>query len=308
MSHVAVMTGEVVHYLLYSGSRVVLDATVGCGGHSRAILAADPAVRLVGVDTDAEALSAAARELEPFGSRARLIRTSYTELPIISAVWGRLDGALLDLGLSSLQLDSPERGFSYSKDGPLDMRMSSDGITAAAFIGGMSEMALADILMRFGEVTGASRIARAIKAASSGGRLDTTGDLKRAVEAAVGGKPSPALLSKVFQAVRIALNGELENISAFVGSILSHVNPGARLVFVSYHSLEDAAVKCFFKRESSDCVCPPRTPVCVCGHRAVLEVLTRRIVKPSESEVAVNPRARSARLRAARVLGPGIAN
>jgi 16S rRNA (cytosine1402-N4)-methyltransferase len=308
MSHVAVMSGEVVHYLLYSGSRVVLDGTVGCGGHSRAILAADPAVRLVGVDTDAEALSEAARELEPFGSRVRLIKASYTELPTISAVWGRLDGALLDLGLSSLQLDAPERGFSYSKDGPLDMRMSSDGLTAAAFIGGMSEMALADILRRFGEVTGASRIARAIKAASSDARLQTTGDLKRAVEAALGAKPSPALLSKVFQAVRIALNGELESIGDFLDTILAYVNPGARLVFIAYHSLEDSAVKSFLKRESSDCVCPPRTPVCVCGHRAALEILTRRIVKPSESEVAVNPRARSARLRAARVLGPGSAN
>jgi 16S rRNA (cytosine1402-N4)-methyltransferase len=308
MSHVAVMSGEVVHYLLYNGSRVVLDGTVGCGGHSRAILAADPAVRLVGVDTDAEALSEAARELEPFGSRVRLIKASYTELPTISAVWGRLDGALLDLGLSSLQLDAPERGFSYSKDGPLDMRMSSDGLTAAAFIGGMSEMALADILRRFGEVTGASRIARAIKAASSDARLQTTGDLKRAVEAALGAKPSPALLSKVFQAVRIALNGELESIGDFLDTILAYVNPGARLVFIAYHSLEDSAVKSFLKRESSDCVCPPRTPVCVCGHRAALEILTRRIVKPSESEVAVNPRARSARLRAARVLGPGSAN
>jgi 16S rRNA (cytosine1402-N4)-methyltransferase len=235
------------------------------------------------------------------------VRASYTELPRLSAIWGRFDGALLDLGLSSLQLDVPERGFSYSKDGPLDMRMSGEGVTAAAFIGGMSEMALADIMRRFGEVTGASRIVRTIKAASSGGRLESTGDLKRAVETAVGGRASPALLSKVFQAVRIALNGELDNLRAFLGSILRHVNPDARLVFVSYHSLEDAAVKDFFKFESSDCVCPPRTPVCVCGHRASLEVLTRRIVKPSESEVDANPRARSARLRAARVVGPAAA-
>jgi 16S rRNA (cytosine1402-N4)-methyltransferase len=168
----------------------------------------------------------------------------------------------------------------------------------------MNEMALAEILKRYGEVTGASRIARAIHSASSAGRLETTRDLRRAVETALGGKPAPALLSKVFQAVRIALNGELDNIRWFLDSVLAHVNPDARLVFVSYHSLEDGAVKAFLKRESSDCVCPSGTPVCACGHKAVLELLTRRVVKPQPDEVAVNRRARSARLRAARVIAP----
>jgi 16S rRNA (cytosine1402-N4)-methyltransferase len=304
MSHVPVLTSEIVHYLLYDRSRIVLDGTVGCGGHTRAILDAAPGVRVVGVDTDPEALSAARDALSRYGQRALLVRASYTDLARLAGAWGKLDGALLDLGVSSLQLDSAPRGFSHSREGPLDMRMSGEGETALELIGKASEMDLAGVLRRFGEVGRAGKIARAIKRAQGEGALATTSDLARAVESAVGPGQGPAFLGKVFQAFRIAVNREIDNLRAFLGSVLSFVNPGARIVVVSYHSLEDAAVKDFFRREGSDCICPPRTPVCVCGHTASLEVLTRRVVKPSPAEIAANSRARSARLRAARVVRP----
>lgn len=305
MNHVPVMTREVVHYLLYEGTRLVLDGTVGCGGHARAILEAGAHVGIIGVDTDVRALRIAERSLGPYGSRVRLVEGSYTELPTITGESGKLDGVLLDFGVSSLQLGDPSRGFSYLLDGPLDMRMTGMGPTAAELIGRASEMDIAAVLKNYGEVRGVSRIARSIKQASASKRLVSTSDLKRAIEAAIGGKSAPALLSKVFQAIRIALNGELDNIRVFLDSILAYLNPGARLVFVSYHSLEDRMIKEFFKREGSGCICPPRAPVCVCGHAASLEILTRRVVKPAETEVNENPRARSARLRAARVIPRG---
>lgn len=302
MSHVPVMAGEVVQYLLYEGSRLVFDGTTGCGRHARAILEASPTVRVIGADTDREALSLAGELLAPYGPRVRLVRASYTDAPRIAAGFGRFDGVLLDLGVSSLQLDDARRGFSYARDGPLDMRMSGSGETAVELIGRTSERELAVMLKRYGEVPSASGIARSIKRRAADGRLASTGDLRRAVEAAGGGRVAPGLLSQVFQAIRIAVNRELDNLRAFIGTIFDCVNPNARLVFVSYQSLEDRVVKEFMKRESEDCVCPPKTPVCVCGHRASLELLTRRAVRPTDVEIAENPRARSARLRAARVL------
>lgn len=302
MSHVPVMAGEVVQYLLYENSEIVLDATVGCGSHARAILDANPRVRVVGVDTDVDALREAGHLLAPYGPRVRLERATYADVSGIARKSGKFDGALLDLGVSSLQLDDPGRGFSYLKDGPLDMRMSGSGETAVELIERTSEMDLVAILKRYGEVRRSSRIARAIKRASAEGRLVSTGDLKQAVDAAVRGRPAPGLLSQVFQAIRIAVNGELENIRVFLDTILDCVRTDARLVFISYQSLEDRTIKEFLKRESADCVCPTTVPVCVCAHHASLELATRRAIKPTGAEVAVNPRARSARLRAARVV------
>jgi 16S rRNA (cytosine1402-N4)-methyltransferase len=302
MSHVPVMVPEVVHYVVYEESRVVFDGTVGCGGHARAVLETNPRVQLIGVDTDPDALSVAGRLLAPYASRVRLVRASYTEAPRIAGETGPFDGVLLDLGVSSLQLDDSKRGFSYVKDGPLDMRMSGSGESAVEMIARTSENELTGILKRFGEVSGAWRIARSIKHAARNRRLVSTADLGHAVAEAVGGRPAPGLLSQVFQAIRIAVNGELDNIKSFLGSVLGCVNANARLVFVSYQSLEDRAIKEFLKKESVDCVCPPSVPVCNCGHRASLELLTRRAVKPTAAEITANSRARSARLRAARVL------
>lgn len=303
MVHVPVLAAEVVHYLLHEESRVVFDGTLGGGSHARAVLERDARVRVVGVDTDPEAVRIARENLAPYGERARIERASYTEVPAIAAASGKFDGALLDVGLSSLQLDEADRGFSYGKDGPLDMRMSREGETAEAMIARIGEGELRAILERYGEVSGSARIARAVKRASQSGALRSTGQLKQAVGSALGGRAAPGVLSRVFQAVRIAVNGELKNIRSFLDNILSCVNPNARLVFLSYHSLEDRMFKEFLKMESADCICPPGTPVCVCGHRASLEILTRRAVKPTAVEIAANPRSRSARLRAARVFG-----
>ncbi len=305
MDHVPVMVREVNRYLLHERSRLVLDGTLGCGGHSQAILDASPGVSIIGVDPDGQALQKAKQVLGAYGERVRLVQASYTDLGAVVALGDRLDGALLDLGVSSLQIDEPSRGFSYSKDGPLDMRMSGSGSTAAELIETTSETELARMLKQYGEVTRPARIARSIKAASKEGRLSTTSSLKEAIDDALSGNAAPGLLSKVFQAIRIALNGELENIKRFLDSILDYTNADARLVFISYHSLEDSLIKEFLRRESSSCLCPTAAPVCVCDHEASVEILTRRVVKSSDEEIAENPRSRSAKLRAARVLKRG---
>jgi 16S rRNA (cytosine1402-N4)-methyltransferase len=301
MVHTPVMTTEVVRYVLHEQSRLIVDATVGGGGHTAAILVASQDVRVLGIDRDPQALAEAEKTLKPFKERIRLVRANYTDLDQIGRE--QADGVLVDLGVSSLQIDRHERGFSYSKDGPLDMRMSSEGETARTLLEGTDERELSRILKHLGEVKRASRITKEIRAAVERDEMATTFDLRQAVEAALRGTAPPALLSKVFQAVRIVVNDELGNLKRFLGELMQNLNKNARIVVISYHSLEDRLVKDFFRRESRDCVCPPRTPMCTCGHAATLEVLTRRVVRPSSQEVKINPRARSARLRAARVLG-----
>ncbi len=301
MIHTPVMTTEVVRYLLHEQSRLIIDATVGSGGHTAAILVASQDARVLGIDRDPQALAEAEKTLKPFKERVRLVRANYTDLDQIER--GKADGVLADLGVSSLQIDRHERGFSYAKDGPLDMRMSSEGETARALLERTDERELSRMLKHLGEVRRASRIAKEIRAAVERDELTTTFDLRQAVEAALRGTAPPALLSKVFQAIRIVVNDELGNLKRFLDGLVRNLSMNARIVVISYHSLEDRLVKDFFRQESRDCVCPPRTPVCTCGHIATLEVLTRRVVKPSLREVEINPRARSARLRAARVVG-----
>jgi 16S rRNA (cytosine1402-N4)-methyltransferase len=304
MFHEPVMVDEVLTMLLHDYSKLVVDCTAGCGGHVEAILKAAPAVRVVGIDRDSRALAVASDRLEVFGDRVKLLQGSYTDMGDLLAAEGiaEVDGVLLDLGLSSYQLDDPDRGFSYLHDGPLDMRMGTDGKSARELIAESTADELAAVLKNYGEVRGARRIARSIKASEKTGEMRTTAHLRSAVDAAVGGKASSALLSKVFQSIRIFVNQELDNLKRFLGILLDSVKSGGRLVFISYHSLEDREIKNYFKVESSDCICPPSSPVCRCNHFARLEVLTRRALKPSPSEIESNPRARSARLRAACVI------
>ena len=302
MIHTPVMTAEVVEYLVHENSILVVDATVGTGGHTLAILEASTGLSVLGVDRDPQALREAERLLKSFKERVRFVNANYAEFDRFLSPREKPDGVLADLGLSSLQIDERQRGFSYAKDGPLDMQMSSEGPTAKTFLEQTSLRELSGVLKRYGEVSGASRIAREILAGVEKGRMNTTYDLRDAVDSAVRGKSTPALLSKVFQAIRIVINDELQNLARFLGGLVDRLNKNARIVVVSYHSLEDRRVKEFFRRESRDCICPPRTPVCTCHHAATLEILTPRVVRPSPREIEVNPRARSARLRAARVL------
>lgn len=300
--HTPVLVPKVLHYLLYDGTRTILDGTVGSGGHAQAILDAAPRLTLIGTDRDPTALQCASDRLARYGKRVRLVRSVFSDLEGVLGRTGTVDGVLLDLGVSSMQLDERDRGFGYSSDGPLDMRMSQEGKTAGEWIKGNDASALAAVLRKYGEVRRARAVARGIKSAADSGELDTTADLKKAVVKILGKSVTPSVLSRIFQAVRIQVNSELAELEAFLGKFLDHVNASGRVVVISYHSLEDRAVKTRFREESAGCSCPPQAPVCVCGHVPRIRTLTHRVVKPSTAEVESNPRSRSARLRAAEIL------
>lgn len=289
-----------------------MDGTLGAGGHAFGILqASNPDGRLLGLDLDPQALSLAAEKLASFGDRAILRQSSYAtlfnQLEILG--WQAVDGILLDLGVSSMQLDTAERGFSFLKEAPLDMRFGPEvPRTAADLVNHLSEVELADLIYRYGEERRARQVARAIINARP---LYTTGELAQVVSRAVtGGRHSRSDLhpaTRTFQALRIAVNGELEALEAVLPQAVRALAPGGRLAVISFHSLEDRIVKQFMRREATDCLCPPRQPVCTCGHKATLRELHRQPLYPQETEIAENPRARSARLRAAEKL-PGNMN
>lgn len=299
------MTAEVLRYLVHADARTVVDATVGAGGHADAILSAHASLTLIGIDRDPAALALAGARLARFGRRYNGVQASFAELDRVLEGVGRVDGVLADLGVSSMQLDDDERGFSHRVDAPLDMRMGNGGETAAAFIARSNAESLARVLRSYGEIHRPRSLAGAIERAAREGRMETTGDLRRTVESTLGGAVSTALLSRVFQAFRIAVNTELEQLEAFLAAAVEWSRPEGRIVVLSYHSLEDRMVKNFLRAEAAPCVCPPSAPVCVCGRVPRVEVLTRRVVKPGPGEVSDNPRSRSARLRAARVIGAG---
>lgn len=305
MRHLPVMVDEVVRYLLHERTRLVVDGTVGFGGHAEAILRAHSGVQLIGVDRDPAALEASAARLRDYADRVTLVRGLYSDFSHILAGVGKVDAVLLDLGFSSPQLDTAARGFGHSAKGPLDMRMADEGETAAQLLSRLDVEGIASLLREYGEVRQPRRVARAIAAAVQEGTLVTTTDLRAAVVAALGRGVAPAELSRVFQAVRIAVNHELDILRGFLDGVLDVLNPGGRLVIMSYHSLEDRMVKLFLRDASATCVCPPSVPVCVCGRVPRIELLTRRAIRASEVETAANPRARSATLRAASKVGNG---
>ena len=287
------------NFLAVRPGGVYIDGTVGGGGHAEAILESSaPDGRLLGLDRDPGALEAAGERLARFGGRAVLRHGSFARLAALAEGFAPVDGVLLDLGLSSLQLADPARGFAFSQEGPLDMRFdpTAPGPTAADLVNGLPVKELAALLYRYGEERQAGRIAEAIVAARP---LETTRQLAEVIERAVGrrGRIHPA--TRTFQALRIAVNKELEALEAALPQAVDLLRPGGRLVVISFHSLEDRIVKRFLRRESRDCICPPETPVCTCGHTAQLRLLTRKPVRPDPEEVERNPRARSARLRAA---------
>jgi 16S rRNA (cytosine1402-N4)-methyltransferase len=295
------MVREVLEGLaVVSGGRYI-DCTVGLGGHAEAILeAGSPSTRVLGLDLDPAALDLAQERLDRYGDRALLVEGNFSEVAEVAARNGfaPADGVLFDLGVSSLQLDEAERGFSFRTEAPLDMRMSpKQEVTAADIVNTYSRDDLADVIWRYGEERHSRRIARLIV---ENRPLRTTTELAHLVERAVGGareKIHPA--TRTFQALRIAVNKELESLETALRDACGLLGYGKRLAVISFHSLEDRMVKDFIRRESSDCICPPTTPVCRCGHSATLRPVGRRPILPSAAEIAANPRSRSAKLRVA---------
>jgi 16S rRNA (cytosine1402-N4)-methyltransferase len=300
--HLPVLPTETIAALAPRDGGVYLDGTVGLGGHAELVLRASaPGGLLIGLDRDEQALAEARERLAPYAERTTLLHASYADAAAVLTRLGvaAVDGLLLDLGVSSLQLDDGARGFSFRFDAPLDMRFDpTDGSPSAAdLVNDSDEAALAEIIWRFGEERHSRRIARAIIRDRP---LSTTAELARVVEGAIPGprgRTSPA--TRTFQALRIAVNGELSALEVLLAQASSLLAPGGRLAVIAFHSLEDRIVKQFMQRESRDCVCPPSLPVCICEHRATFKAVTHGAVQASTEESARNPRARSARLRAA---------
>jgi 16S rRNA (cytosine1402-N4)-methyltransferase len=300
--HVPVMLDEALALLQpHAGGRYV-DGTLGGGGHAEAVLEASaPNGQLLGIDRDEEARRRAALRLARFAPRVHIVAARFDQLGdcLEQLGWDGVDGILLDLGVSSFQLDDAERGFAFTRQGPLDMRMDrSSSIPLGAWLHGVSEAELRRVLRRYGEEPQARRIARAIVAAERRGELRDTAALAALVARVVGRSTGRHPATRTFQALRIAINGELESLERFLVDAYRLLRPRGRLVALCYHSLEDRLVKQAFRLWGRSCLCPSSIPVCRCDWSRKATLLTRRPLRPGAAEVARNPRARSARLRA----------
>lgn len=300
--HLPVLLAETLAALEPERGGLFVDCTLGMGGHAEAMLDASDAVRVVGIDRDAEALELAARRLAKFGDRFRPAHANYRE--IASVLGGEpAAGVLADLGVSSYQLDEADRGFSFSREAALDMRMDrSRGETAADLVNALPEGELADLIYEYGEERASRRIARAIVRERERAPIETTTRLAEIVARASGiprhkQRIHPA--TRTFQALRIAVNEELEGLDRFLDDAVASLAPGGRVAVITFHSLEDRIVKRTFNALSGQCSCPPGFPVCACGAKRIVRTLTRKPVVATEREVEANPRARSAKLRAA---------
>jgi 16S rRNA (cytosine1402-N4)-methyltransferase len=304
------MTAEVVECLRPAPGGIYVDATLGGMGHAEAILEASrPDGLLIGIDRDHEAIERAERTLkQKYGARVMLERENFSALTeILSRLSIKaVDGIVADVGLSSYQIEDEKRGFSFLRDSKLDMRMDTRGdVTAFDLVNGLAEEELSRIFREYGEERFSRRIASAIVRQRREKPIETTADLAELVLSAVPkgsgawrrDKIHPA--TRVFQALRIVVNDELKSLETFLSAAVNVLKPGSRVVVISFHSLEDRIVKRFFREASAECLCPPRIPKCVCGHTASLKLATTKAIRPTEAEVALNPRARSARLRAA---------
>jgi len=306
LGHLPVMQDEVIETLAPQSGSLQIDATVGGGGHTERILeAATPDGRVLGLDADDAAVARVGERLARFGDRLVLRRANFRELATVApgAGFPAVDGLLFDLGLSSFQLADRERGFGFRAGGPLDMRFdTSRGVPAAELVATLDADELAALFRRYGEEPSAWRIAKGIVAARDTAPIRTAEELAALVERVAPGNPRKRRIhpaTRVFQALRIAVNEELDALDAGLAAAVDLLRPGGRLVVLSYHSLEDRIVKRFLAAERRGCVCPPELPVCVCGHAPRLRLVTRPSLVPSGAEIDANPRARSARLRAA---------
>jgi 16S rRNA (cytosine1402-N4)-methyltransferase len=295
--HIPVLLEPVLAYLLPAAR--VIDGTLGAGGHSVALLKGG-AGEVLGLDRDPQALAIATARLAPFGERAHIAHASYADMTAQAAAlgWRSVAAILLDVGVSSMQVDTAERGFSFRHDAPLDMRFdpSDGGATAADLVNTWDEGELADIFYRYGEEPLGRKLARAIVRARP---FSTTAELAAAIERAAPRRRDQHLhpATRVFQALRIAVNDELDTLAATLPRAINLLAPRGRLAVISFHSLEDRIVKEAFKLASTDCICPPKTPICVCGHKATVRPVTKKPLTADNAEIAANPRSRSAKLR-----------
>lgn len=313
--HIPVMIDEVMRWIEPKPGGFYMDATLGLGGHAERLMdLAGGRARLLGLDRDRQALAKAGERLARFGENVHLAHSSFQHFPaaLRELGWDLLDGVVADLGVSSLQLDSPERGFSFLHDGPLDMRMDpgSGGEPAANIVNGASFERLRQLLWDYGEEPMAGRIARAIVEIREKAPIETTLELARIVAGAYPAKRRalarnhPA--TKTFQALRLEVNQELREIENFLARVVDHLRPGARIAVISFHSLEDRIVKRAFRTESTGCLCPREYPICTCGHEKRLRLPFRKPLVPGEEEMRANSRSRSAKLRVAeRIAGGG---
>ena len=300
--HYSVLLKESVDYLNINENGVYVDATLGGGGHSYEILSRG-AKKLIGIDQDRDAISAASKRLEGFGDKLITVNRNFSAIKAILDELGieKIDGAVMDLGVSSYQLDNAERGFSYMHDAPLDMRMNRDNPKSAYdVVNGYSEGELTKIFYEYGEEKWSARIAKFIVEKRNEQEIKTTGELTEIIKAAIpkaarmeGGHPA----KRVFQAIRIEVNGELEILKQAVNDFVDALKPGGVLSVITFHSLEDRIVKKTFKELAQGCTCPKSFPVCVCGKTSAVKVLTTKPILPSEKELDENSRSKSAKLR-----------
>lgn len=302
--HKSVLLGESLELLAPRDGEVFVDATLGLGGHSEAILSA-ARTELIGIDQDTAAIAYAKRRLEGFGDRVRIVHANFSEIRgVLSAEKiEKVDGIIADLGVSSIQLDSEERGFSFRFDAPLDMRMDTDSgdDTAADLLETLSEVEIANVIYEYGEERASRRIAKwIVERRERGEPIRTTRELADLVARAVkrGKKDKIHPATRTFQALRIAVNREIEILEQFIRDSIDLLKINGRLAIITFHSLEDRIVKQTFQKMAGKCFCPPRIPQCVCGAVKIVEILTRKPVIPDEIEMQENPRSRSAKLRA----------
>ena len=305
-AHVPVLVKEVVEWIHGKDGGIYVDATIGSGGHAVALLETYPRISLlVGIDQDAQAVAIAKKNLAAFHKRATVVHGNFTTLKNILGTLhiAHIDGIIFDLGVSSMQLSDPLRGFSFMAEGPLDMRMDQNSAVQAQDLVNTSAAAeLEDILRTYGEERWARRIARAILKHRSTHPISTTTELSRVVSGAIPARYRPPSIhpaTRTFQALRIAVNDELKNLNHALDEAVDMLNSGGRMGVISFHSLEDRIVKQKFQQWQKGCTCPPRVPQCICGKEKKITILTRKPIVPSRDEVQVNPRSRSAKLRVA---------
>ena len=303
--HQSVLKEEALQFLISAREGWVVDATLGDGGHTQYILEnSKPGVKVLGIDQDSSAIKRAQGRLKPFRDRVAFARGNFGEIARILKQNGitKIQGLILDLGVSSRQLDDAERGFSFRFDGPLDMRMNPESpLTARDLLENSTDRELQEIIRDYGEERHYKKIVREIRKAQSENPLKTTLELSNLISAAAPASRTARIhpATRTFQALRIAVNNELQNLKIALRDSLEFLDAAARVAVISFHSLEDRIVKNFFREEEMSCSCPPKTPVCVCNKKQTLRVLTRRPIRPSQNELDRNPRSSSSKLRAA---------